>query len=362
MDKTALKSLIQSEQERGRKVAISFCSHVPQEVIMAAGFTSIRVFHVDGVEDISSRILPKNICPVVAQCTSLCEDGTFSEADLIIAESSCDGKKKMYELLTMQDKLYYYQVPQGEDRSYVKPLIESECRYLIKMFRDRFGVEVDADKIRESGDILNAERQSIMELMQIQRETPPKAWGLEIYRAMEESRSLPDRIEATELNREFRQSFQGRESKVPKSAKRILVTGCPLGGVYEKVISAIENHGGVVVCFENCEVVKSARRSMDTKAPDVIEALADCYQNTACAIMAPNNLRFRLIEELVGEYQAEGVLDLTLQTCHSYSVERDKMSRLCETMGIPYIAVEVDASDADAGQLNTRIAAFIEML
>lgn len=30
--------------------------------------------------------------------------------------------------------------------------------------------------------------------------------------------------------------------------------------------------------------------------------------------------------------------------------------------GIPYIAVETDYSQADIGQLNTRITAFLEML
>jgi len=33
-----------------------------------------------------------------------------------------------------------------------------------------------------------------------------------------------------------------------------------------------------------------------------------------------------------------------------------------EKKGIPYINVETDYSQADIGQLNTRIAAFIEML
>ena len=33
-----------------------------------------------------------------------------------------------------------------------------------------------------------------------------------------------------------------------------------------------------------------------------------------------------------------------------------------EEKGIPYINVETDYSQADVGQLNTRIAAFIEML
>ena len=118
-----------------------------------------------------------------------------------------------------------------------------------------------------------------------------------------------------------------------------------------------------MVCFENCEVMKSAVRHFDTETVDVYQALADCYQNTACAIMAPNDLRFELIAGLAETYQADGVLDVTLQTCHPYTVERDKMIRFCEdSLEIPYMSIETDAGDSDSGQLATRIAAFIEML
>ena len=54
---------------------------------------------------------------------------------------------------------------------------------------------------------------------------------------------------------------------------------------------------------------------------------------------------------------------MTLQTCHPYTVERDKMIRFCEdSLEIPYMSIETDAGDSDSGQLATRIAAFIEML
>ena len=39
------------------------------------------------------------------------------------------------------------------------------------------------------------------------------------------------------------------------------------------------------------------------------------------------------------------------------------MMRLCrEELGIPYMAVETDVTDSDAGQLATRITAFLEMI
>ena len=269
----------------------------------------------------------------------------------------------MYELLSDQKRLYFYQVGQGADREYVRPLIKSEVTYLIKELKKRFDIDITDASIREAAKLVNAERESILNLMAIQKSNPPAAWGGEIFKALEEHRMLPDIKDRIAANKCIREELLAKESPVHKSARRILVTGCPMSGVYSKIVNTIESNGGVVVAFENCEVLKSAIRHFDTENEDVLEAFADCYQNTACAIMSPNTIRFDLIQQLAKDYQADGVLDVTLQTCHPYTVERDKMMRLCkDTIKIPYMAVETDVSDSDVGQLATRITAFMEMI
>jgi 2-hydroxyacyl-coA dehydratase beta-subunit len=66
---------------------------------------------------------------------------------------------------------------------------------------------------------------------------------------------------------------------------------------------------------------------------------------------------------MISEYHADGVLDMTLQACHTYAIETNKIRRFVnEEKGIPYLNVETDYSQSDVGQLNTRVAAFIEML
>lgn len=362
MDNAQLKKLIDDCHAAEKKVAISFCSHVPQEILEAAGFCSLRVLNTDGVEDIAGTALPSNICPLIKEVFSMCQGDTLQRADLIIAETSCDGKKKMYELLTRQEQLYYYQVPQGEDRSYVNPLIRSECRWLIKMLQQRFGAEVTEERLRSACEKWNAERRSVMDLMSVQRQDPPAAWGTEILEILEKNRAIADPADRAAANDSDRAALLSRVSPVPRSARRILVTVCPASGVYRKVVGAVEQNGGVAVCFENCEVVKSSRRHVDTANPDIIGAIVDCYQDTACAIMAPNQLRFQILEQLIEDYHVEGILDLSLQTCHAYTVERDKMRRFCIWKAVPYLPAETSFTNADAGQLSTRIAAFIEML
>ena len=78
---------------------------------------------------------------------------------------------------------------------------------------------------------------------------------------------------------------------------------------------------------------------------------------------SPNDQRLQLLSQMVEEYQADGVIDVILQACHTYAVESLAIKRhLRQQHDLPYMAIETDYSTADLGQLSTRVAAFIEML
>ena len=79
--------------------------------------------------------------------------------------------------------------------------------------------------------------------------------------------------------------------------------------------------------------------------------------------MSPNPNRMALLEKLIDDFMVDGVVDLVLQACHTYNVETAMVRQLVkDKRGIPYTVVETDYSQADIGQINTRMAAFIELL
>ena len=74
MNKLDLKKAIEACHAKGQKVALSFCAHVPAEILEAAGFCSMRIFHVNDIVDTSERALPRNLCPAVKEVYCLLED------------------------------------------------------------------------------------------------------------------------------------------------------------------------------------------------------------------------------------------------------------------------------------------------
>ncbi len=79
--------------------------------------------------------------------------------------------------------------------------------------------------------------------------------------------------------------------------------------------------------------------------------------------MTPNGSRYKLLDKLIDQYNVDGVIDMSLTACLTYNIESKSIEKfVTEKKGIPYLSVETDYSQADVGQLNTRITAFLEML
>ena len=159
-----------------------------------------------------------------------------------------------------------------------------------------------------------------------------------------------------------RAAYEAGERPIPADAKRILLTGCPVGGVINKIGHTIEANGGVVVCMDDCSGERTARMMVDVDAPDILRAISDRYLQINCSVMTPNEGRMENTLAMCEKYHVDGVIESVLSACHTFNVESARMQAAVEGAGIPYMKIETDFSKGDQGQIDTRIAAFIETL
>ena len=102
---------------------------------------------------------------------------------------------------------------------------------------------------------------------------------------------------------------------------------------------------------------------VDESNPDVYEALAVKYLNINCSVMSPNQSRLDYISEMIDSYQIDGVIEIVLQSCHTFDIEAFYVKRLVtEKLDKAYLNIETDYSQSDKGQINTRLAAFLETI
>ncbi len=347
-----------------------FCQYTPRELFEAAGMRTVTLGSVSSRNiALAETRLPKNLCPLVKASLGDCMAGTdpvYRNADLIVGETGCDGKKKMFEILGDMVPFYLIQVPQGTDRAYSFPMWKKEVCMLKEYIEKTFGVTITDEALREAVRRRNALRQAKMRLMDVQVNKPAASAADVIFDALMEAEYSPDIEESTcrlnTLAEELETEYQAGSRPVSKAAPRVLVTGCPIGGVYAKTVRAVEENGGSVVCLDSCHGIRAASVWIDPQAPDILEAIASAYIQIGCAIMDPAVCRADQLRRYIRKYDAAGVLDITLQTCHCYTVDTYFMRRLAEEMGVRYLTVDTDYQPSDMGQLNTRIGAFVETL
>ncbi len=355
-------------KDAGIPVIGSYCTYFPQEIATAMGAASVSLCSTsDETIPVAEKDLPKNLCPLIKSSygfaiTDKCPFFYFS--DVVVGETTCDGKKKMYEYMSEFKDVYIMELPNTQ-REDALVLWKKEIIRFKEYLEKKFEITITEDQIREAIKINNDVRRSLKGLYEVMKNDPVPIKGQDLFKVLYGStfkfdkKAIPAEVDA--LTEKIKKEYA--EGKMEEKKPRILITGCPIGGATEKVIRAVEDNGGIVVTYESCSGAKSIDKLVDEDNPDVYDAIARRYLNIGCSVMTPNANRLELLGRLIDEYKADGVVEMTLQACHTYNVETRAIRRFVnEEKGIPYINVETDYSQADVGQLNTRIAAFIEML
>ncbi len=359
---------VKALKEKGVPVVGVFCTYLPQEIPAAMGAAVVGLCSTsDETVPDAERDLPRNLCPLIKSSygfakTDKCPFFYFS--DLIVGETTCDGKKKMYEYLGEFKPVHVMELPNRQSEDGYE-MYRREIIRLKETLEEKFQVEITEDNIRKAIQLRNEERKALKELYQLMKLDPAPMLGENLFHVLYGSTFKFDKVQVIDEIKQLTQKIRSDYESGTKLEKRprILVTGSPIGGGAFKAVKAIEDNGGVVVVFENCSGAKSIEELVDETNPDVYEALAKRYLNIGCSCMSPNPNRYDLLGRLIEEYQVDAVVDVVLQACHTYNVETFGVKRfVTEQYHIPYMSVETDYSTGDISQLNTRMAAFIEML
>ncbi len=358
-------------QKKGGKVFGTFCVYVPDEIVFAAdaiatGLCGGSQFWVPGGE----KVLPTNTCPLIKASVGARLDRTcpfFRIADMYVGETTCDGKKKAWEILGEDVPIHIMDLPQMKRAKDIKAWAE-EIETFKKVVEEFTGNEITAEKLKESIKLINGKRKALERLYELRKNENLPISGCDAL-LISQIAFYDDPGRFTQMTNalcdELDQRVKDGVSVVPAGTKRILLTGTPLAIPNWKLHNIVETSGGAVVCEEMCTGTRYFEHLVDeTKATvaDQIDALAERYMNINCACFTPNAGRIDDILRLAKEYKVDGIIDVNLKFCNLYDTEGYLVERALKEAGIPVLGIETDYTDSDAQQLRTRVSAFIEML
>ena len=357
---------LQEAKQAGVKVVGQYCIYSPLEIALAAGAVPVSLCGTknDSIPPAES-ILPRSLCPLIKSSFGFAlEDSCpyLAASDIVIADTTCDGKKKMFELLAERKSMFMLQLPQIQN----EPALaywKGQYERLVRELELRFDVVIGVKELRSAIRKANRFRRALKSVLDLAKRKPSPLSGMELMEIAHRASFVPDWDKATELLEDIaREVDASGESPFAASAPRILLTGVPVGLGSHKVVKLLEDCGASVVCLDNCSCYKKVRLMIDENA-DPLDALASRYLDTPCSVMSPNPNRYVVLENLASEFRADAVVDLTWQGCQTYDVESWSVKRFVrEKLHLPFLQIVTDYSPADTEQLKVRVEAFLEML
>ncbi|ACD93828.1 double-cubane-cluster-containing anaerobic reductase [Trichlorobacter lovleyi] len=358
-------------KEAGKPVIGTFCVYIPEEVVVAAGGVCVGLCGgAQGSIADAEKVLPRNICPMVKSAFGfkvgkICP--YFQAVDFVYGETTCDAKKKTWELLDEYVPTHVMEIPQMK-RDKDKALWLDEVKEF-KVAVDKItGTETGFDELSQAIVTINAKRRALQRLNNLRHHTPSPISGkdmllIEQIAFYDEPNRFVENVNA--LCDELEERIKQGVAVAPATTPRIMVSGTPMALPNWKLHNIIETSGGIVVNEESCIGTRYYKDLIDessTTLEQQLERLTERYMKIDCSCFTPNTER---IDQVLKEYEesgAEGIIDYCLQFCHTYNIEAVKLRKACEERGIPFMAIESDYSPDDVGQLKTRVEAFIEQI
>lgn len=362
---------LQEHKAAGGKVVGAFCVFVPEEIVRAAGGICIGL--CSGIEigtAEAEKVLPRNICPLIKsfigfKLAKICP--YFESCDLVVGETTCDGKKKAFEILSDYIPVHVMETPHMK-KERDRELWLGEVKDFARLVEKFTGSKITAETLSRSIREVNEKRRALRRLAELRKHDPAPISGKDSL--LIEQIAMYDDVarftaKVNELCDELEQKVRDGQGVFPARTPRVIVTGTPMAIPNWKVPHIIETSGAVIVAEELCTGLRYFENEVAEDAKDMasqVENVAARYLGINCAVFTPNTDRLDRILELVKEYRADGVIHCALSFCDPYAVEANRVEKVLKQQNIPLLKIETGYDQEDAGQLKTRVEAFVEML
>ena len=366
-----IKELMDAKQA-GRKVVGSFCTYVPEEIVLA--LDGVMVGLCAGAEFATAeaeKYLPRTTCALIKgffgfALARVCP--YLAASDVVVGENTCDGKKKGYEIFKdLVPRLHVMDLPQTKSAE-GRALMRAEYKRFGTYLEGLTGKKLTVEALMKGIGTVNAKRSAMHRLARLRAADPAPISGLDgllmnqVYFYDDPAR-FTDSV--TKICNELEERIGRKEGVAPKGTPRIVISGCPMAVPNWKLPAIVERAGAVIVGEESCvgergtqNLTADEGRTVD----ELLDAIVDRYLTIDCAIFTPNTSRVEHVARMANNLHAQGVIHYGLQFCSPYQIEAGPVERRLEKEGVPTLRIDTDYGQEDVGQIQTRVEAFIERL
>ena len=348
----------------GNKMLGFLCSHVPEEIVYAAGILPYRLKAPSCSETTSADVYMGHVnCTFVRSCLEFIYNGTFEFLDGFVFTNSCDHTRRMYDVLRETADypfMHLISVPHKGKGDAIALWLRDEFNELRQALEKSFALKITDDSLRNAIEIYNESRTLLAQLYETRKRKNPPLTGAEALNVVLAAGSMP-RDQHNRLLKDLLQELDQRPGMSGHRARLMIAGsgGCDNPDYYE----IIEDAGGLIVadtlCFGGRYFWEPTRIGDDLPLN-----LAHAYLGRpSCANTTDQVVeRFDFIKQTAGEYDVDGVIFQRIRYCDLWGGQLLYITDQMKKSTIPMLSLEREYKLGAVGQLRTRVQAFLESI
>lgn len=357
------------------KIALGYnCYYIPEVLLNLPGCfsTRLRAPRCEST-DIATYYMTSRTCPYVRSILERAIEGGYNYLNALFGAENCAAMERMEEHFFLlnpvkNDRFFVTQIDpplKGDKTSYDYYKGQLQLK-VVDQLAKRYGIDVSDAAMREAIDKFNELCDVITEIGNFRKLPNPPITGYEFHVIQLVSEVCPHDLILPYLKETLAEIKERKPEKEFPFRARVVIAGSEIDD--PEFTKLLEGCGAMVVADRYCYGSLPSREQieiLDGETP--LRAVARHYLRTSqCPRFmerARSDGRRTYIRDLCREYSADGVLYEQMKFCEFWSYERVLgVHILQEELGIPTVGIEKEYTLAGAGQLRTRIQAFVESL
>jgi benzoyl-CoA reductase/2-hydroxyglutaryl-CoA dehydratase subunit BcrC/BadD/HgdB len=360
-ESTSNKHLIDA-QKAGKKIVGYLCSHVPEEMIHAAGAIPYRMRAIESQGTTHGDTFYSSAnCSFVRRVLDKGMQKDFDFLHGIVFMNGCDHSRRLF------DNWRHASIDSGFNYMLVVPYARTESAHaqftfeinkFKKFLEDHFNIELTDEKLKISTELYNRKRTLLKQIAQTRKATNPPISGTEFLSLMLAIVVLPVETAIDYLEKVLIEIENGKQFE-PKGELRLFVTGSCLEELSH--LELLEDSGAVVVADAICLGSRYFEVNIETDG-ETLPAITKRYlKKLSCPRMMDDYKgRMAYAKAIVKEYNIDAVIVEKLEFCSMMSGESYIYRHEMKDADIPSITLTRELYGGGIGQLKTRIQAFYE--
>lgn len=358
-----------SLQGKGHLLAGYMCTHVPEEILYAAGIVPVRILTSHVSQAMTRSYIHETYCSFSHDCAYQGLQHNYDYLDLIVTSSSCIHMGEAFNVWVrfagFDQKSFLIPYPHIiHTRAAGGFMVESFGEF--KQFIEKFAkTSITDDEIEGAIKVYNHNRRLLKQLWEFLRRDNPSITGPEVATVTLASQTM-DKRECNQMLEQLIHSLEAEPGKVA-SGVRLMVTGgaCDDLGIFDLIENL--NYSTNLIFVDSCTAARYFWFEVPEDRADKLSAIAEGYiARIPCP--AKDNVpgtgekkRFRFIQQFIEDFKPDGVVFLYQRFCSPQPHDIVALKPILNNLGIPSTELELDTT-VPIIQFRAQLDALVEII